>query len=79
MKKSEAISLLGGTVTRAAEAMWITNSAVSKWPDDLSPRIAARVHEAIYIINKERAMGRRFRNAKCPIIEKYKKLFGYKL
>ena len=47
MKKSEAIDLLGGTVTSAAKAINITKSAVSKWPDDLPPRIADRVHAAI--------------------------------
>ncbi len=47
MKKSEAIDLLGGTVTSAARAINITKSAVSKWPDDLPPRIADRVHAAI--------------------------------
>lgn len=43
MDKSEAIRLLGGTVTAAAEAVGITTASVSQWPDPLPPRIADRV------------------------------------
>lgn len=47
MKKTEAIDLLGGTVTTAAEAIGITPSAVTQWPEDLPPRIADRVYAAL--------------------------------
>lgn len=47
MKKSDAISLLGGTVSEAAKAVGINPQAVTQWPDELPPRIVDRVHAAI--------------------------------
>lgn len=47
MLKSEAIRLLGGTNTLAAEAIGITQSAVSQWPDVLPDSIADRVVAAL--------------------------------
>lgn len=47
MLKTEAIQLLGGTPSAAAEAIGITPQAVSDWPDILSPRISDRVHAAM--------------------------------
>jgi len=47
MLKSDAIRLLGGTNTSAAEAIGITQSAVSQWPDVLPPTIADRVIAAL--------------------------------
>ena len=44
MLKTQAIDLLGGTVTAAAHAIGISYSAVSQWPDELPPRIADRVY-----------------------------------
>lgn len=46
MKKSEAIAMLGGTTSEAAQAIGITVQAINNWPDVLSPRIADRVHAA---------------------------------
>jgi hypothetical protein len=46
MKKSEAIDLLGGSVSKAAAALDVTVQAVNKWPDDLPLRIADRVRGA---------------------------------
>lgn len=43
MKKKEAIDLLGGSVTAAAEALGVNYQAVRQWPDTLTPRIADRV------------------------------------
>ncbi len=43
MQKSEAISLLGGTVEEAAKAIRITSSAISQWPEVLPPRLQDRV------------------------------------
>ncbi len=43
MRKTQAIELLGGTVTAAAGAMGITYQAVNQWPDFLPNRIADRV------------------------------------
>lgn len=43
MQKSEAIELLGGTVTAAAQALGISYQAVDKWPEELPDRIAQRV------------------------------------
>jgi len=43
MRKSKAIELLGGSVTAAADAVGVSPSAVSQWPDKLPERIADRV------------------------------------
>ncbi|RMD64883.1 hypothetical protein D6833_03735 [Candidatus Parcubacteria bacterium] len=42
MKKIEAIKLFGG-VKKLADAIQITHSAVSMWPDELSPTMRDRV------------------------------------
>lgn len=44
MLKTEAIKLLGGSITAAAKAIGISYQAVDKWPDELPPRIADRVY-----------------------------------
>lgn len=44
MLKTQAIELLGGSITAAAKAIGITYQAVDKWPDELPPRIADRVY-----------------------------------
>lgn len=41
--KSEAIAVLGGSVSAAAEAMHITYQAVDKWPEVLSNKVSDRV------------------------------------
>lgn len=43
MDKAKAISLLGGTISAAAEAIGVSYQAVDKWPDPLPRRIADRV------------------------------------
>lgn len=43
MLKSRAIELLGGTVTSTAQAIGVSPSAVTQWPDELPDRIADRV------------------------------------
>lgn len=48
MRKSEAINLLGGSVSEAAKAIGITPGAVSLWPDPLPKRIADRVQAALW-------------------------------
>jgi NaMN:DMB phosphoribosyltransferase len=47
MNKQEAIKLLGGTTSAAADAIGVTYQAVRKWPDELPQRIADRVEAAI--------------------------------
>lgn len=47
MLKSKAIELLGGSVTAAAEAVGISPSAVTQWPEVLPSRIADRVLAAL--------------------------------
>ncbi|WP_435465595.1 Cro/CI family transcriptional regulator [Variovorax sp. ZT5P49] len=47
MLKTQAIELLGGTVTAAANAVGISPSAVTQWPDELPPRIEDRVLAAL--------------------------------
>jgi predicted transcriptional regulator len=43
MYKARAIELLGGTQILAAQALGITQSAVSQWPDVLTRRLADQV------------------------------------
>lgn len=46
MKKSDALKLLGGPEglqKTLAEAVGVSESAVSQWPEQLPPRIADRV------------------------------------
>jgi hypothetical protein len=47
MNKLRAIDLLGGTVTAAANAIGITSSAVTQWPDVLPDRLTDRVLAAL--------------------------------
>jgi hypothetical protein len=47
MLKSKAIELLGGTVGAAAEAVGVSPSAISQWPDDLPSRLEDRVLAAL--------------------------------
>lgn len=48
MTKDEAISLLGGSVAKAAEAIGINSQAISQWPTVLPARLADRVQAALY-------------------------------
>lgn len=48
MRKSEAIQLLGGSISSAATAIGVTYQAVDKWPDELPQRIADRVQAALW-------------------------------
>lgn len=47
MDKQKALTLLGGTVATAAEAIGVSYQAIDKWPDVLPPRIADRVLAAL--------------------------------
>lgn len=55
MKKHDAIQLLGGTVTLAAEAIGIKSQAVSQWPDELPPRLVDRVQAALWRLHHSTA------------------------
>jgi hypothetical protein len=46
MDKRTAITLLGGTPTKAARAVGVTPQAVNGWPEQLSARIEDRVWAA---------------------------------
>lgn len=48
MEKKTAIALLGGSVTKAAEACDISPSAVSQWPDVLTKDQVDRVQAALW-------------------------------
>lgn len=48
MTKTEAIALLGGTMTSAALRIGISTQAVSNWPEALTDRLADRVQAALY-------------------------------
>ena len=54
MNKSEAIKLLGGTVSSAASVVGITPQAVSSWPDLLPQRLIDRVQAALWRLEHER-------------------------
>jgi len=45
--KTKAIELLGGSAASAAEAVGISPSAISQWPDELPDRISDRVLAAL--------------------------------
>jgi hypothetical protein len=47
MLKTQAIELLGGSVTASAKAVGNSYQAVTKWPDVLPPRIADCVYAAL--------------------------------
>lgn len=47
MKKQQAIELLGGTITLAAQKVGVSYHAVNKWPAILTPRISDRVVAAL--------------------------------
>lgn len=47
MHKSKAFELLGNNVKAVAEAVGVSSSAVSQWPDELPDRIADRVLAAL--------------------------------
>jgi hypothetical protein len=51
MRKQFAIDLLGGSVSKAAKTLGVTNAAVSKWPEELPQRISDRVLGAWARIN----------------------------
>jgi hypothetical protein len=48
MDKLEAIELLGGTASAAAQAVGVTVQAVQQWPAKLPARIADRVQAALW-------------------------------
>ena len=58
MKKTQAIALLGGTVSAAAKACGITSSAVSQWPDDLTKNQVDRVQAALLRMQTPRRRAR---------------------
>lgn len=47
MLKTKAIELLGGSAASAAEAVGVSPSAISQWPDELPDRISDRVLAAL--------------------------------
>ena len=57
MLKSEAIELLGGTVTSAAREIGITVQAVCLWPDVLSDAVRDRVQAALWRRSRRRTSG----------------------
>jgi len=48
MRKDEAISVLGGTISAAADAIGVSYQAIVKWPDELPPRLRDRVQAALW-------------------------------
>lgn len=48
MKKTDAITKLGGTYRSAADAIGCTRQAIQDWPDELPRRIEDRVLAALY-------------------------------
>ena len=64
MKKSEALKLLGGSATSAAQAIGVTPAAISLWPDDLPPRISDRVIAAM--VRTRRAIPSEYKSKPHP-------------
>lgn len=52
VKKSDVISMFGGTQLAVAKALGITNGAVSQWPSVLPKHLADRVIGAAYRLGK---------------------------
>jgi UTP--glucose-1-phosphate uridylyltransferase len=52
MTKSDAVALFGGTQSAVAEALGVTRSYVSQWPEELDQRIADRVLGAAVRLGK---------------------------
>ncbi len=48
MTKTEAIQCCGGTVQALADAVGVSGSAISQWPEELPPRLRDRVQAALY-------------------------------
>lgn len=48
MQKKQAIELLGGTVSAAAQKVGVTYQAIARWPEKLTPAIRDRVQAALY-------------------------------
>lgn len=48
MRKDEAIAVLGGTISAAADAIGVSYQAIVKWPDELPPRLRDRVQAALW-------------------------------
>jgi hypothetical protein len=48
MTKTEAIVILGGSLSRAAARVGVTIQAVSAWPEVLSDRLTDRVQAVLY-------------------------------
>lgn len=48
MRKDEAIAVLGGTISAAADAIGVSYQAIMKWPDELPPRLRDRVQAALW-------------------------------
>lgn len=55
MTKDQAIKLLGGTPSKAADAIGVTVSAVSQWPEELTPAIRDRVQAALWRVSQGKA------------------------
>lgn len=52
MTKSDAVKMFGGTQTKLAEALGISKSAVSQWPDVLPRHLTERVIGVAYLLGK---------------------------
>lgn len=48
MLKTEAIELLGGSISAAADAIGISYQAVNQWPDELTDAIRDRVQAVMW-------------------------------
>lgn len=66
MTKTEAISLLGGSVARAAEAIGINSQAISQWPTELPARLIDRVQAALWRMQQEKAPSTAIKKVSTP-------------
>jgi hypothetical protein len=66
MLKTQAMSMLGGTLTSTAKAIGITKQAVCKWPEILTPVLEDRVIAALVRQNFSEKSGSATRKVKEP-------------
>lgn len=54
MKKTEAVTLLGGNITKTAELLGVSRYTVHRWPDELTISVSDQVRGCYARITEER-------------------------
>ena len=66
MTKTEAITLLGGSVAKAADAIGINSQAISQWPMELPARLIDRVQAALWRMQQAEGAGQQLAQPSTP-------------